>query len=104
MGVNWGKRLGVSMPKDRSVFGLDHRREFRWRKKKVTWPWQVGPTRQRGREKKCVLVRDPRVGRGLTSFLGRKRCPEAFFYFSSFLPFLFLFSYFFHNYFILAPI
>jgi hypothetical protein len=26
------------------------RRDFSWRRKKVTWPWLVGPTHQRGKE------------------------------------------------------
>jgi hypothetical protein len=94
MGVNWGKRLGVLMPKDRGVFGLGHRHEFHWRKKKVMWPWQVGPTRQRGREKK-MRTGSGSPGGPRADFLPRpKEMPRGlflFFFFSSFSFFLFLF-------------
>jgi hypothetical protein len=93
MGVNSGKRLGVLMPKDRGVFGLGHRREFCWRKKKVMWPWQVSPHVSEGEKKKRTGSGSP-GGPRADFLLGPKEMPRGlflFFFFSSFSFFVFLF-------------
>jgi hypothetical protein len=76
---------------EETVSGVD----FGQRSKTVTWPWQVGPTRQRGEERSRVPVRDELSGPRASFRLWAEGGPEAFLYFflffSSFLFFRFLY-------------
>jgi hypothetical protein len=60
-----------------------------WRRKMMTRPDRWGPGISEGRKKNAYRFGFLQMGRGLTSVLGRKRCPEALFYF---FPLFFFFS------------
>jgi hypothetical protein len=60
----------------------------------VTWPWRVGPARQRGEEESSVPIRFAFLGCALDPLLGRNGFPEPFSIFFVLPSFLFLFSLF----------
>jgi hypothetical protein len=88
-GINGRRNGGLGRVSD-EIFGP--------RRKTMTWPWQVGPTRQRGREKESVPFRDTGWTVGLFWYWAERLSPGPFSYFLlfSFLLFLFLFYYFFY--------
>jgi hypothetical protein len=69
---------------------------FSPRRKTMMWPWQVGPTHQRGREKESIPFWDTGWTVGLYWYWAERLPRGLFLIFFSFLLFLFLFSYFFY--------
>jgi hypothetical protein len=75
-----------------------------WGKKKLRWPGQWGLLSVRGERVPGYRFGKGELGRGLASSLGRFVTPWPFScFFSSFLPFLFLLSYFFYIFFKFGP-